>query len=180
MAAARQTRLNLRLGGNRPQRRRPHLHSYGPQEAGPSGSGFRRPPITEKTFSWDTTAFSLQGAIRVKLLARAIDRPTTMLSHVIERATFIVDHAGHTKVTPRKSGATINFKDEVTRVVKADYAARRRALGPHLSRRRLFDTTRETITISLPDLKPGTLTHGPLGGFGRQSWHGGCARSVAK
>ena len=71
--------------------------------------------------------------------------------------TFIVDHdPPAVKVAPRRATARSCLDDELTRLVKADYALDG---GPWIAvfpDDGLFDTLRETITLSLPDLKPGT------------------------
>jgi hypothetical protein len=58
-------------------------------------------------------------------------------------------------VTPRKSGAEIALKDELTRLVKADYALDGGRWVPIFPDDGLFDTVQEKITLALPDLKPG-------------------------
>ena len=81
-------------------------------------------PITEKVFPWDTTAFP-SGIYRVKLLAsdRPSNSPDETLLRDRESVTFVIDHDAPTvKVTPEKSGAAIELKDELTRLVKADYS----------------------------------------------------------
>ncbi len=48
------------------------------------------------------------------------------------------------------------LKDELTRLVKADYALDGGHWVPIFPDDGLFDSPREKITLSLPDLKPGT------------------------
>ena len=48
------------------------------------------------------------------------------------------------------------LKDKLTRIVKAAYALDGGDWVPVFPDDGLFDTPRETITIPLPDLKPGT------------------------
>ena len=70
--------------------------------------------------------------------------------------TFLVDHdPPAVNVTPVKSGATIMLKDELTHLVKADYALDGGHWVPIFPDDGLFDTQTEKITLSLPDLKPG-------------------------
>ena len=155
--AARQTRLNLRWDATDPNDDDVNYTLTVRKEGWPEWIELFDVPITEKTFSWDTTAFP-SGSYRVKLLAsdRPSNSPDEALTRDRESVTFIVDHdPPAVKVTPRKSGATIELKDELTRVVKADYALDGGHWVPIFPDDGLFDTTRETITISLPDLKPG-------------------------
>ena len=95
---------------------------------------------------------------RVKLLAsdRPSNSPDEALARDRESVTFIVDHdPPAVKVTPQKAGAAIALKDELTRLVKADYALDGGHWVPIFPDDGLFDSPREKITLSLPDLKPG-------------------------
>ena len=114
-------------------------------------------PITEKTFAWDTTAFP-SGSYRVKLVAsdRPSNSPDDALSRERESVSFIVDHdPPSVRLTPPKQGASIALKDELTRLVKADYALDGGHWMPIFPDDGLFDSSQEKITLSLPDLKPG-------------------------
>ncbi len=55
----------------------------------------------------------------------------------------------------KDKGASIALQDELTRLVKADYALDGGNWVPIFPDDGLFDSLRETITVSLPDLKPG-------------------------
>jgi len=114
-------------------------------------------PITEKTFAWDTTAFP-SGSYRLKLVAsdRPSNSPGDALSRERESLTFIVDHdPPSVDVIPRGRGALIALKDELTHLVKADYALDGGSWTPIFPDDGLFDTREEKITLAIPDLKPG-------------------------
>ena len=70
---------------------------------------------------------------------------------------FIVDHdPPAVKVTPPKDGAAIALKDELDPSGQGRLRTRRRALGADFPDDGLFDHRDEKITLSLPDLKPGS------------------------
>ena len=155
--AARQTRLNLRWEATDPNDDDLNYTLTVRKEGWPEWIELFDLPITEKLFAWDTTAFP-SGTYRVKLVAsdRPSNSPDLALTRDRESVTFIVDHdPPAVKVTPLKSGATIALKDELTHLVKADYALDGGHWVPIFPDDGLFDTSRETITISLSDLKPG-------------------------
>ena len=58
-------------------------------------------------------------------------------------------------VTPRSLGATVTLKDDLTRLVKAAYALDGGDWVPIFPEDGHFDTPSESLSISLPDLKPG-------------------------
>jgi hypothetical protein len=114
-------------------------------------------PITEKTYAWDTTAFP-SGSYRLKLIAsdRHSNSPGDTLTRERESQSFIVDHdPPAVSVTSRRRGASVALKDELTRLVKADYALDGGSWTPIFPDDGLFDTQFEKITLSIPDLKPG-------------------------
>jgi hypothetical protein len=156
--AARQTRLNLRWDSSDPNDDDLAFTLKVRKEGWPHWIELTEEPITEKTFAWDTSSFP-SGSYRIKLIAsdRPSNSPDDTLNRERESVTFIVDHdAPHVGVTPRERGAVIVLKDELTRLVKADYALDGGPWTPVFPDDRLFDTTRETIHLSLPDLKPGS------------------------
>jgi hypothetical protein len=156
--AARQTRLNLRWDASDPNDDDVNFSLLVRKAGWPDWIKLTELPITEKTYAWDTTAFP-SGHYKLKLLAsdRPSNSPSEALSRDRESATFIVDHdAPIVKVVPRAKGAAVTLTDELTRLVKADYALDG---GPWIAvfpDDGLFDTLRETITIALADLKSGT------------------------
>jgi hypothetical protein len=73
-----------------------------------------------------------------------------------ESLTFIVDHdPPSVDLAPRGRGAVITLKDELTRLVKAEYALDGGSWTPIFPDDGLFDTRDEKITLAISDLKPG-------------------------
>ncbi len=115
-------------------------------------------PLTDRTYSWDTTAVPA-GNYRLKLVAS--DRPSnpadTAMTRELASDSFVVDHQSPTvSVAAEDRVVKIVLKDDLTRLVKAAYAldgGEWQAIFPDDG---LFDTNRETITLALPNLKPGT------------------------
>jgi hypothetical protein len=154
--AARQTRLNLRWDASDPNDDDLSFTLWVRKEGWPEWLGLTEEPITEKTFAWDTTAFP-SGIYRAKVMAsdRPSNSPDETLTRDRESVSFIVDHdPPAVKVTRSARGATIVLKDELTRLVKADYALDGGRWVPVFPDDGLFDTSNEKITLSLPDLKP--------------------------
>jgi hypothetical protein len=155
--ATRQSRLNLRWDANDPNDDELSFAIKARKDGWPDWIDLTDEPITEKTFAWDTTAFP-SGSYRLKLVAsdRPSNSPDDALSRDRESLSFIVDHdSPAVTVAPRKSGAEIILKDELTRLVKADYALDGGRWVPIFPDDGLFDTALEKITLALPDLKPG-------------------------
>jgi hypothetical protein len=156
--AARQTRLNVRWDASDPNDDDLNFLLRVRKEGWPEWIRLTEEPITEKTFAWDTTAFP-SGSYRLELVGsdRPSNSPDDALTRTRESVTFIVDHdPPSVKVTPRGRGAVIVLKDELTRLVKADYALDGGPWVPVFPDDEIFDTLEEKITISLPDLKPGS------------------------
>ena len=156
--AARQTRLNVRWDASDPNDDDLSFTLKVRKEGWPDWIELTEEPITEKTFAWDTSSFP-SGSYRLKLVTsdRPSNSPDDAMTRERESVTFIVDHdAPRVSVTPKGRGAAIVLKDELTRLVKADYALDGGAWTPVFPDDRLFDTTRETINLSLPNLKAGS------------------------
>jgi hypothetical protein len=156
--AARQTRLSLRWDAADPNDDDLNFILEVRKEGWPEWIELFDEPITEKSFAWDTTAFP-SGMYRLKLTAsdRPSNSPEEALKRDRESVTFIVDHdAPSVKVTPTKAGAAIALTDELTRLIKADYALDGGHWVPIFPDDGLFDSPREKIMLSLPNLKPGT------------------------
>ena len=69
----------------------------------------------------------------------------------------LVDHQPPAvSVVVKGGGALATIKDDLTRIVKAAYALDGGEWVPIFPDDGLFDTPSESITIPLPDLKPGT------------------------
>ncbi len=157
--AARQTRLNLRWDATDPNDDDLNFHAQGPQGRLARVDRALRRADHGEDFRLGHDRVSLGDAIGSSSLAsdRPSNSPDDALTRDRESVTFIVDHdPPAVKVTPRKSGAAIVLKDELTRLVKADYALDGGRWVPIFPDDGLFDTVHEKITLSLPDLKPGT------------------------
>lgn len=113
--------------------------------------------LTGTNFDWDTTAVPA-GLYRLRLTAtdRPSNNPDDALSRDRTSEPFVVDHEAPTvAITPRAQGASIVLKDNLTRVVKAAYALDGGEWVPVFPDDTLFDSPSETITVTLPDVKPG-------------------------
>ena len=112
---------------------------------------------TESNYAWDTTAVPA-GLYRLRVTAS--DRPSNNADEALSRdrvsEPFLVDHQPPVvTVTPKSLGATVTLKDDLTRLVKAAYALDGGDWVPIFPDDGLFDTPSESLSISLPDLKPG-------------------------
>jgi hypothetical protein len=155
--AARQTRLNIRWDATDPNDDDLNFVLRVRKEGWPEWVRLTEEPVTDKTYAWDTTAFP-SGSYRLELVGsdRPSNSPDEALSRTRESVAFIVDHDAPTvKLTPQARGAAIVLKDELTRLVKADYALDGGNWVPVFPDDGIFDTLQEKITVSLPDLKPG-------------------------
>src|SRR5262249_3641053 len=115
-------------------------------------------PIRERSFAWDTTGFP-SGSYRVKVLAS--DRPSNSADEALSRdresLSFLVDHEPpRVRIAIKPGGASVVLQDDLTRIVKAESATDGGPWTPIFPDDGLFDSLREVITLSLPDLKPGT------------------------
>lgn len=157
--ASRQTKLSLRWDVSDPNGDDMVYTLHIRKEGWPDWVKLGEEPITEKSFSWDTTAVPA-GLYRVRVTAS--DRPSNDPDDALSRdrisEPFLVDHQAPTVsvVAKAPTSATVILKDELTRLVKAAYALDGGEWVPIFPDDGLFDTPRETITIKLADLKPGT------------------------
>src|SRR5262249_35822318 len=113
--------------------------------------------IGEKNHAWDTTAFP-SGLYHVKVAAsdRTSNRPDDALTRERESLSFLVDHdPPHVRLDATDRGAGITLTDALTRIVKAEYALDGGAWTPIFPDDEIFDSLREQITLSIPDLAPG-------------------------
>jgi hypothetical protein len=118
--------------------------------------------LTESNFAWDTSAVP-DGTYRVRVTAsdRLSNAPTDALSRERVSDPFLVDHqppsvkvsAGDPSGRPK---ASVAIKDDLTRIVKAAYSIDGGEWVPIFPDDGLFDSPSETISLPLPDLKPGT------------------------
>ena len=154
---SRQTRLNVRWDVSDPNDDELAYTVEVRKEGWPSWIRLTETPITEKNYSWDTTAFP-SGYYRVRLSVsdRPSNSPDDAISRDRESHSFIVDHEPpQVTITPRDKKALIVLADNLTRLVKAEYALDGGAWTPLFPDDGLFDTLRERINVALPELKPG-------------------------
>jgi hypothetical protein len=116
-------------------------------------------PITETRFEWDATAVPA-GLYRIKLSAsdRPSNRPEQALTRDRESEPFLVDHDSPRVALARDASGRIvvTLKDDATRLTKSAYAIDGGPWVAVFPDDGLFDTSSETITLRLTDLKPGT------------------------
>ncbi len=155
--AARQTKLNIRWDTTDPNDDELNFTLKVRKDGWPEWIALTESPITEKSFAWDTTAFP-SGTYRLKLFAsdRPSNSPEESLGRDRESVAFLVDHEPpQVSAAPKGKSTVIVLNDALTRVVKADYAVDGGPWVPVFPDDGLFDSLREQITLSLPDLKPG-------------------------
>jgi hypothetical protein len=153
----RQTRLTLRWEVSDPNDDDLNYTLHIRKEGWPEWVRLAADPLTDANYAWDTTAVPA-GYYRVKVTAsdRPSNNPDDALTADRVSELFIVDHQPpEVTVTPKSSGAAVTLADGLTRLVKAAYSLDGGEWTPVFPDDGLFDTTRETITIALPDLKPG-------------------------
>ena len=156
--STRQTRLTFRWDVTDPNDDEIHYNLHLRKEGWPDWVRLNEQPLTEKSYSWDTTSVPA-GLYRVRVSAS--DRPSNNVDEALQRDKvsdlFIVDHESPVvtiKANARRASA--NLKDKLTRVAKAAYAIDGGEWTPVFPDDGLFDTPSETVTIPLPDLKTGT------------------------
>jgi hypothetical protein len=155
--AARQSKLNLRWVATDPNEDDLRFSLEARKEGWPAWIGLTEAPISERTFAWDTLAFP-SGRYRVKLVAsdRPSNSPDDTLTRERESTAFIVDHDAP-RVALVQDGGTckVTIHDDLTHIVKADYAIDGGTWTSIFPDDGLFDSLRESITLELPALKPG-------------------------
>ncbi len=155
--ATRQTRLTFRWDVTDPNDDDLSYHLFLKKEGWPSWVKLTDTPVTEKTFAWDATTVP-PGHYQIRLLAS--DRPSNNTRDALDREriseSFIVDSEPPAVfLKGGGGGASAELKDRLTRVVKASYAVDGGDWVPVFPDDGLFDRLSETVTIPLPDLKPG-------------------------
>ncbi|MDR3637188.1 MAG: hypothetical protein P4L84_25515 [Isosphaeraceae bacterium] len=155
--ATRQTRLTLRWEADDPNDDDLKYSLQIRKEGWPEWIPLGEEPLTEKSFSWDTTTVP-PGLYRVRVTAS--DRPSNNAedaqSRDRESEPFVVDHeAPVVAIVLKGRSAAITLKDNLTRIAKAAYAVDGGEWVPIFPNDGLFDTPSETITLSLPELKEG-------------------------
>ncbi|WP_422927036.1 hypothetical protein [Singulisphaera sp. PoT] len=113
---------------------------------------------TGSNYEWDTTSVP-DGLYRYRLTAS--DRPSNNADDALTRERtsepFLVDHLAPAVAIESKSrGAVVTLRDNATRITKSAYALDGGEWTPIFPDDGLYDSNEETITLSLPDLKPGT------------------------
>ncbi len=155
--AARQPRLNIRWEVSDPNDDDLDFLVQVRKEGWPTWISLTESPITEKTYTWDTSAFP-SGRYRVKLVAgdRPSNSPGDALVRDRESSSFLIDHdSPRVEIAPDGRKAVVTLSDGLTRLVKAEYAVDGGAWTSVFPDDGLFDTLREQITLALPDLKAG-------------------------
>jgi hypothetical protein len=153
----RQTRLNLRWEATDPNDDDLSFTVSVRKDGWPNWIKLNEQPITERSFTWDTTAFP-SGSYRVKLTAtdRPSNSPDEALSRERESVTFLVDHdPPRVRLEQKGRGVMVSLKDDLTRLVKAEFAVDGGPWTPIFPDDGLFDALHEQITLPLPELKSG-------------------------
>jgi len=153
----RQTKLTLRWDVNDPNGDDLSYSMHIRKEGWPDWVRLGAESQTESNYAWDTTA-APAGLYRLRVTAS--DRPSNNGDEALSRERvsepFLIDHqAPVVTVTPKSLGASVTLKDDLTRLVKAAYALDGGDWVPIFPEDGLFDTPSESLSISLPDLKPG-------------------------
>jgi len=114
-------------------------------------------PLTSTSHDWDTTTVpSGLYQVRVTSSDRLSNNPDDSQTRDRVSDPFIVDHdPPAVTITPQTQGARVALKDQLTRIVKAAYSVDGGRWVPIFPDDTLFDTPEETLTLTLPDLKPG-------------------------
>lgn len=155
--AAKQAKINIRWEVTDPNDDEMNYVVQARKEGWPTWIALTESPITEKSYAWDATAFP-SGRYQVKVIAgdRPSNGPDEALSRDRESVAFLVDHeAPKVEIAADGRKATIRLGDDLTRLVKAEYAVDGGAWSSIFPDDGLFDSTSEKSTLNLPDLKPG-------------------------
>jgi hypothetical protein len=156
--ATRQTRLALRWEATDPNGDDLSYTLHFRKDGWPDWVKLGEEPLTEANFAWDTSAVP-DGTYRIRVTAsdRPSNGPTEALVRDRVSDSFLVDHQSPSvSVVAKPGGASVAIKDDLTRIVKAAYALDGGEWMPIFPDDGLFDTPNESITIPLPNLKPGT------------------------
>jgi hypothetical protein len=156
--ATKQTKLSIRWDVTDPNDDEMSFLLFLRKEGWPDWVRLTEQPITEKTYTWDASSVPA-GRYRVKV--EASDRPSNNVADASTRdrisESFIVDTEPPVvtiETSPLK--ATARLRDGLVRLAKASYAIDGGDWVPVFADDGLFDTSSESVTIPLPDIKPGT------------------------
>jgi hypothetical protein len=114
-------------------------------------------PLTERTFSWDTTTVPA-GRYRLRVTASDArgNPPAGAMSGERVSEPFLVDHLPPTiEIDAGRRPIRATVSDGLTRVVAAEYSLDGGEWTPVFAADGLFDTRRESIEIEVPDPGPG-------------------------
>ncbi|CAN5621188.1 hypothetical protein BH23PLA1_BH23PLA1_38990 [soil metagenome] len=160
--ATRQTQLNLKWEASDPNDDDLSFRLELRKEGWPGWVRIGPDSLEEPTFAWDSTGVP---AGRYRLRLTASDRPSNLPEETFERSLvsepFLVDHQAprvELELEPIDDGqaARVILEDDLTRLVGAEFALDGGDWSPLFPDDGLFDTRRETATIPLDDLEPGT------------------------
>ncbi len=156
--AVRQTRLNIRWEVTDPNEDDLGFTVSVRKEGWPDWVRLNEEPISERNYSWDTTAFP-SGSYRVRVVAtdRPSNSPDAALTRERESLNFQVDHdPPRVGLTSKDRDVSISLADDLTRIAKAEYAVDGGHWTPIFPDDGIFDSLRERISLSLSDLAEGT------------------------
>lgn len=155
--AAKQGKINIRWEVTDPNDDEMNYVVQVRKDGWPAWIALTESPVAEKSYAWDASAFP-SGRYQIKLIAgdRPSNSPEEALSRERESASFLVDHDSP-KLAIAADGrkATITLGDDLTRLVKAEYAVDGGPWSSIFPEDGLFDSTSEKASLNLPDLKPG-------------------------
>ena len=155
--AAKQGKINIRWEVTDPNDDEMNYVVQARKEGWPAWIALTESPIAEKSYAWDASAFP-SGRYQVKVIAgdRPSNSPEEALSWDRESTSFLVDHdAPKLAIAVDGRKATITLADDLTRLVKAEYAVDGGPWASIFPEDGLFDSTSEKAALNLPDLKPG-------------------------
>ncbi len=155
--AARQTKLTIKWEVTDPNDDAMSYKLQVRKEGWPGWIDLTDSPVTEKNYTWDASGFP-SGRYRVRVVAsdRPSNSPEDALTRDRESQGFLVDHeAPKVAIAPEGRSAAVTLTDDLTRLVKAEYAVDGGAWSAIFPADGLFDGTTEKIALDLRDLKPG-------------------------
>lgn len=154
----RQTRLNLRWEATDPNDDDLEFAILVRRDGWPDWIQLNEQPLTDKNHAWDTLAFP-SGLYRVKVAAsdRPSNNPQDALSRERASVPFLVDHdPPRVRIEANDREVAVSLTDDLTRIVKVEYAVDGGPWTPTFPDDQIFDAPRERVELSLPQLTPGT------------------------